>query len=210
MSASPDSWKTGRLPCATAALLLLAHPLSAQLPAVNVTARFGIAIPVGAYERNCEGETGTFSLEVSGRRRVFPQLTVDKFSGTGGAMVGCDPGQTTVGGLRLDGATRVGLGGGVGIGGRWVGIEGAVLGAFITGRRGFPASPSDVERVVLPQVGGQATIILFRYAVLTDAYHRTRLTRETATVTGSVETRRTWSLIYTWQFGVRVPLGPAS
>ncbi len=193
----------------TVSLLLLATPLASQVPGVNASARFGIALTNEDYSSICGAVTGAYSVEVQGRHRWFPQITVDKFSGSGGATTGCGSVPPSVGGLQVDGATRVGLGGGARIGRGNVQLEGAVLGGIVSGRRGFPATPSETKRVVVPHVGGQATLVLFRYAVFSAAYHRTRLTLDVTPAGGvSAETRRTWSPVYTWQAGVRVPLGP--
>ena len=194
---------------AALALLLLATPLASQVPGVNASARFGIALTNDDYSSVCGAVSGAYSVEVQGRHRWFPQLTVDKFSGSGMGGTGCGSVPPSVGGLQVDGATRVGLGGGARIGRGKVQLEGAVLGGIVAARRGFAATPSETKRVVVPHVGGQATLVLFRYAVFSAAYHRTRLTLDRPPIGGaSAETRRTWSPMYTWQVGVRVPLGP--
>lgn len=203
-------WRAQRVvTCASVALLLLATPLASQVPGMNASTRFGIAMTDNHYSSNCGAVTGAYSVEVQGRHQWFPQLTVDKFSGSGMGGTGCGTVPPSVGGLQVDGATRVGLGGGARIGSGKVQLEGALLGGIIAGRRGFAATPSENNRVVVPHFGGQATLVLFRYAVFSGAYHRTRLTLDGSSADGgSAETRRIWSPMYTWQAGVRVPLGP--
>ena len=117
-----------------AALLLLATPLASQVPGVNVSARYGIALTSYDYSSVCGAVSGAYSVEAQGRHRWFPQLTVDKFSGSGGGGTGCVSVPPSVGGLRVDGATRVGLGGGARIGRGLVQLEGAVLGGIVDGR----------------------------------------------------------------------------
>ncbi len=200
------------LPIALTAFTLLAAPLDAQLPGVNASARLGIASPSDDYQSNCGHTSLAFSLDVQGKRRLFPQLSVDHFYGSGGGDVKCVPAPsevaTVVGGLRIERATRVGLGAGARVGRGIVQLEGAVLGGFVVGRGGFGAAGLDNPRRVLPHVGGQAAVVLFRYAVLSAAFHYTRLSLDVLPVGGGPSTTRTnWSPMTTLQVGARIPVG---
>jgi len=70
-------------------------------------------------------------VDIQGRRRLFPQLSLDHFTGSGGGDVACIPGGPEsgilVGGLRLNGATRVGLGVGARVQRGPIQLEGAAL-----------------------------------------------------------------------------------
>jgi len=198
---------------ALTAYTLLAAPLAAQRPGVNASARLGYAIPGDSYQSNCAHFSRALSVDVQGKRRLFPQLSVDHFLGSGGGDVLCGPDPskvaTFVGGLRIERATRVGLGAGARVGRGMVQLEGAVLGGFVTGRGGFGAAGVDNPRRVLPHVGGQAAVVLFRYAVLSYAFHYTRLSFDVLPVGGGPSTTRTnWSPMFTWQVGARIPVGP--
>ena len=105
---------------------------------------------------------------------------------------------TAVGGLRLEGATRIGLGVGGRLGNSAAQLEGSVLEGVITGRRGFVGGGADDVRRVLPHVGGQASLVLFRWIVLSAAYHRTRLSLDVIPTGGGARTTRTsWSPVTT-------------
>lgn len=211
--ATRTSWThwCGHLLAAVATLALLAMPLSAQRPAVQATARAGIASPSDDYQVACGASSLALSLDVQGSGRWFPQLSLDHFTGSGGGDVACLPVLpsvgTGVGGLRLDGATRVGVGVGGRVGREMVQLEGAVVGGLITGRRGFEGSAPRNERRFLPHVGGQASVVLFRYAVVSAAVNWTRLTLNVTPAGGGTSRQRTsWSPLSTLQVGVRVPL----
>lgn len=195
----------------SAALVLatsMAAPVAAQDTGVNATIRVGIATADDDYAATCGAESIAYSIDVQGRRRWFPQLTVDKFSGSGGATTACSFEGVIGGGLQLDGATRIGVGTGTRVGNRWVILEGAVLAGLITGRRGFTLPQAGAKRVALPHVGGQLRVVFFRYAVIAGTYHRVRLTFDGDPVGRSSATaRQRWSPMYTWQIGARVPLG---
>jgi hypothetical protein len=162
-----------------------------------VTARLGIAVPDDAYQRKCGHASIALGADVQGRRQLFAQLSVEHFTGSGGGDVAClpiDPARgTAVGGLRLDGATRVGLG---------VGVR--VLGGLIAGRHGYTQLGTDVHRGVMPQVGGQASLVLVRWMVLSATTSWTRLTLDIIPSAGGVRmARRTWSPMTTAPLGVR-------
>lgn len=214
----PGTWRANvrfearSLPRAITALSLLAAPLHAQMPGVQASTRVGIAIPSDNYQSSCGDASLAFSLDVQGRQRWFPQLSLDYFSGGGGGDVACIPVApsvgTGVGGLRLDGATRLGLGAGARVRRRVVQLEGVLLGGIVGGRRGFEGSEMNDQRRVMPHIGGQATIVLFRYAVLSAATHWTRLSLDVLPAGGGASTKRTtWSPLTTLQVGVRVPFG---
>lgn len=192
---------------------LHATPLIAQMPGINATARFGLAVPSDDYASDCGDPSLALSVDVQGKHRVFPQLSLDHFTGSGGGGDDlCIPVLPNVGrgvgGLRLDGATRVGLGAGARIGHGWLQLEGAVLGGFVAGRRGFDDAGINSRRAVLPHVGGQTAIVLFRHVVLSGAVHWTRLSLNVIPVGGgSVTTRRNWSPMSTTQIGARVTFG---
>lgn len=197
----------------TSAVLVLAlttstaMPLAAQRVRMNATVRVGFATAADDYAETCGAESLAYTVEVQGRRRWFPQLTLDKFSGSGGATTACSFEGTTTGGLQLDGSTRVGVGAGARVGHGWVQAEGAVLVGALNGRHGFTPGRAEPRRVTLPHVGGQVSVVLFRYGVLTGAYHRTRLSFDLDPSIGRGTTRSAWAPMYTWQFGARVPLG---
>ena len=198
---------------ALTSLALLATPLLAQRPGVQVSARVGLAVPSEDYDASCGDPSLALSVDVQGKGRLFPQLSLDRFTGSGGGgddvcipvlpSVG-----TAVGGFRLDGATRVGLGAGARLGAGIVQLEGAALGGFVTGRRGFSGAGTDDERAVLPHVGAQAAIVLARHLVLSGAVHWTRLALAITPVGGGrATTRRRWSPMSTMQIGARVGFG---
>ncbi len=199
--------------CALTSLALLATPLLAQRPGVHASARVGLAVPSEDYDASCGDPSLALSVDVQGKGRLFPQLSLDRFTGSGGGgddlcfpvlpSVG-----TAVGGFRLDGATRVGLGAGARLGAGIVRLEGVALGGFVTGRRGFRGADTNDERAVLPHVGGQAALVLFRSLVLSGSVHWTRLSMAITPVgNGRVTTRRTWSPRSTMQVGARVSFG---
>jgi hypothetical protein len=199
---------------ASAALLataMFAIPLKAQHSA-HVTARIGIASPSDAYQSNCGHSSLAYSLDVQGTRRLFPQFSLDHLSGSGGGDVLCLPRSamngTTVGGLRLDGATRLGIGAGARAGNRFVQVEGAVLAGLMTGRRGFTAGAEDDPRRWVPNVGIQASMVLLRYVVLSSTLHRARLPMEHRPASGAPSmTSHSWSPMATVQIGARIRLG---
>ena len=194
---------------ATCTLIFSSSLAQAQKTGANVTARTGIAIADDKYQSNCDHASLAFSLDVEGRGRVFPQIALDHFSGSGGGDILCgamDPAVgTAVGGLRLDGATRVGLGVGARLGTGPLQLEGVVLSGIITGRQGFVARGQQDGRHVMPHVGGQVSLILFRFVVLSAATNWTRLSLDVIPPAGVPKiTRATWSPMRTLQVGVRV------
>jgi len=193
-------------------LMLLSAPLHAQTRGAYVSARAGIAVADDNYRSNCGHASLAFSVDVQGRRRLFPQVSFDHFAGAGGGDILCLPVSpsigTGVGGLRLEGATRVGLGVGGRLGSGAVQLEGAVLSGVISGRRGFVGRDQDDSRRVSPHVGGQASLVLFRFVVLSAAANWTRLSLDVIpTSGGTAMTRTSWSPMTTWQIGVRVRAG---
>ncbi len=202
-----------RLFCAgLATLIALATPLRAQIRGANISLRTGLAVPDDKYADNCGDPSMAFSADVQGRGRVFPQLTLAHFSGSGGGddlCFGVAPNVgTAVGRLDLDGATRVGLGVGARLSSRFVAIEGVVQGGAIRGVRGFRASKADASRHSMPQVGGQATLVLFRYLLVSAGVDWTRLTLDvTPSGGGAVTSTARWLPMTTVQFGFRIPLG---
>jgi hypothetical protein len=198
---------------AVTSLALLAAPLAAQRPGVQASARFGLSVPSDDYAADCGDPSLALSVDVQGKGRMFPQLSLDRFTGSGGGGDDlCIPVLptlgTAVGGLRLDGATRVGLGAGARLGRGIVQLEVAALGGFVTGRRGFDGAGTDDERAVLPHVGAQAAIVLARHLVLSGAVHWTRLSLAMTPVGGGrATTRRRWSAMSTMQVGARVGFG---
>ena len=197
---------------AATTLVLHSTPLSAQIPSLQATASVGVAIPSDDYQSACDASSIALSVEVQGRGRWFPQVSLDYFTGSGGADVACIPVLpsvgTGVGGLRLDGATRLGVGAGGRIGGNRLLLEGALLAGLISGRRGFDGATDSDSRRGLPHVGVQAAVVLFRYAELSAAVNWTRLSLDVTPAAGGASSRQTsWSPMTTLQLGVRVPVG---
>ncbi len=191
------------------AVTLGAAPLHAQSNGVRLSARGGFAAVDDAYQSNCGHSSLAFGVDVQGGGRLFPMASLDRFWGSGGGDVLCLPVAPSIGnaagGLRLEGATRFGLGAGARAGSGAVQLEGALLGGVIAGRPGFDGRDRDGARRMLPQVGGQASLVLFRHIVLSATTSWTRLSLEvTPTGGGAVETRRSWSPMTTLQAGVRV------
>lgn len=193
---------------AVVALALWSASLAAQAAGAQVTARFGLAVPDDAYQVNCGHASLALGVDVQGRRALFPQLSLDQFTGSGGGDVAClpvaPPMGTAVGGLRLDGATRLGLGVGARTRGGPVQVEGAVLGGVITGRRGFTQGTTDGTRGFMPHLGAQASLVMFRWVVLAATVHWTRLTLDVQPAgSGAPTSRSSWSPMTTGQIGVR-------
>ncbi len=195
---------------ALALVALLSTPLIAQLPDITASARLGLGIPNDDYDPTCGDPSLAFSLDVQGTRRVFPQLSLDHFSGSGGGDDLCIPVLpdigTGVGRLQLEGATRLGLGVGARLGTGMAQLEGVLRGGLITGRRGFAEEGSEADRTVLPHIGAQVNAVFFRYTMLSFSMHQTRLPLTIIPADGGpATTRRKWSPMVTMQFGVRVP-----
>ena len=194
---------------AVCGLVFWSASLQAQSLGAHVSARAGIAIPDDAYSSNCGEPSMAFSLDVEGRRQVFPQISVDYFSGPSGGEVSCitDPSVgVKVGGLRVEGSTRVGLGVGARLGTGLAQLEGVVSSGIVSGRRGFVASADDDSRHIMPHVGGQASLILFRYLVFSGAINWTRLSFDLIPPSGgAVTTRTSWEPLTTLQAGLRLP-----
>jgi len=201
---------TPRWKCTAAiALALWSAPLAGQTKGAQVTARLGIASPDDAYQVNCQHASIAVGVDVQGRRALFPQLSLEHFTGSGGGDVACIPIDpaigTAVGGLRLDGATRLGVGVGARTGRGPVQFEGVVLGGVMTGRRGFTRGPTDNSRRIAPQVGGQASLVLFRRVVFSATRHWTRLMLDLQPTAGGASTSRSsWSPMTTMEIGVRL------
>ena len=193
------------------AILACAVPLHAQRSA-HVSARFGLAAPSEAYQSNCGHSSLAYSLDVQGTRRLFPQFSLDHLSGSGGGDVLCLPQSslngTTVGGLRLDGATRLGLGAGARLGTRFAQIEGAVLAGLMTGRSGYAATETENPRQWAPHAGVQASVVLLRHVVLSSTFNWTRLSMEHRPANGAPSTTsHEWSPMATVQLGARFRVG---
>ena len=150
-----------------------------------------------------------YSLDVKGRRQVFPQLSVDYFTGPSGGDVSCmtDPSVgVIVGGLRVEQSTRIGLGVGARLGTGLAQLEGVVSSGIVSGRRGFVASVEDDSRHIMPHVGGQASLLLFRYIEFSGAINWTRLSFDLIPASGgAVTTRTSWEPLSTLQVGLRLP-----
>lgn len=205
----PDNTTVFAVILSAALMALGSLPLEAQLSRAELSVRAGISTSHFNYQSNCQHASIPLSLDVQGRGRVFPQFSLDHFYGSGGADVACVKGnpdlETTTGGLRVERATRLGLGFGGRLNWGHVQVEGVLRGGVITGRTGYRAPGSDDERHVLPHAGGQVSLVLFRWAVLSTSAHWTRLAFET-TSAGAVTTSSTsWSPLTTWQAGVRFP-----
>jgi hypothetical protein len=201
----------GTLATALIALFVAVAPAEAQLPALHVTGRAGLGIPSDDYQADCGFVSAAYSVDLQGRGRLFPHLSLDHFAGSGGASVACIPVNPSVGtargGLQVDGATRVGIGAGARVGGPRLLLEGLVSGGVMSGRYGFKAPSAADDRTTVPQVGGQVALVVYRYVVLSIAAHWTRLSLTVTPVVGSaVNTTRSWSPMSTLQVGARVPL----
>jgi hypothetical protein len=197
---------------AAAALACLAVPLGAQPRALQLSAQAGFTAADDAYQSNCGHTSLAFGVDVQGRGRLFPIASLDHHVGAGGGDVLCipmsTPGASAIGGLRLEGSTRVGLGAGARLGRGALQFEGALLAGAVTGRPGFDAPARDGGRRVLPQVGGQLSLVLARWVVLSVETHWTRLTLDvTPAGGGAVASQSSWSPMTTAQAGLRVPLG---
>lgn len=197
---------------AISALAFASAPLAAQSRAAVVTGRVGVATPSDNYQVNCGHSSLALGLDVRGDRALFPQLSLDHFTGTGGGDVAClavDPALgRAVGGLRLDGASRVGVGVGARVHRGPVQLEGAVLGGAVAGRRGFAGEPASDLRRMMPHLGGQASLVLFRVLVISAATNWTRLTLDVIPTTGGTGRSRTaWEPMRSTQVGVRWGVG---
>lgn len=195
---------------ALALLALSAASLGAQTRGVEATLRTGFAVPRDDSQSNCGHFSLAFGFDVQGRRAIFPQFSFDHFSGSGGGDVLCFPVApntgTAEGGLRLEGATRAGVGVGARAGDRYVQFEAAVLGGLISARRGFVQGQAHGDRRVMPHVGGQVSLVLFRYVVLSAASSWSRMSLTVTAPDGVMAKRTYWSPITTGQFGARFPL----
>ena len=195
--------------CTLLCTLLWTAPLQAQSLGVHVSGRAGLAIPDDAYSSNCGESSMAFSLDVEGRRQVFPQISVDYFAGPSGGDVSCitDPSLgVKVGGLRVEGSTRFGVGVGARTGAGRAQLEGVVSGGIVSGRRGFVASSEDDSRHIMSHVGGQASLVLFRYAVFSAGINWARLSFDLIPPAGGpVTTRTSWEPLTTLQVGARLP-----
>ncbi|MBL0938132.1 MAG: hypothetical protein IBJ03_04510 [Gemmatimonadaceae bacterium] len=204
-------WIGGRL-LLLGALLAVAVPLGAQDRGVSLTLRTGIAGPDDAYQSNCGHSSLAFSADLQGRRQLFPQLSIDHHSGSGGGDVGCIPAypDTAIGGLRLENSTRLSAGVGGRAGWRMAYIEGVLRGGFIVGTNGYTEnlrSDGSGERGFRPQVGGQVSAVFFRTIVLSGNLHWTRLTMDRTRANGGPTTTTTdWAPMTTVQIGVRIPV----
>jgi hypothetical protein len=194
---------------ALCALVFWSASLQGQSLGTHLSARAGSAIPDDAYSSNCGDGSIVFSLDVEGRRQVFPQISVDYFAGPSGGDVSCttDPAVgVMIGGLRVEGSTRVGLGVGARLGTGRVQLEGVVSSGFVSGRRGFVANAEDDSRHIMPHAGGRASLVLFRYMVFSAGINWTRLSFDLRPPSGGpVATKTSWAPLTTLQIGLRLP-----
>ncbi|MCA0376831.1 MAG: hypothetical protein LCH84_14355 [Gemmatimonadetes bacterium] len=198
--------RVGRLARLVAFLgVAAACPAYAQrLPAL-VTVHTGIANPADAYQSNCGHSSIALGADVQGRGRLFPQLSASHFTGSGGGDVLCirfTRDLKTVGGLRLENATRAGVGGGVRVGRGALQLEGAVTAGVITGRRGYVNVSSDDTRVTAPHMAARGALVVAHHVVLSLDGGWTRLTRH-ADTDAQLARSTSWSPLVTMQVGVR-------
>lgn len=193
---------------ALAALSVSPRTLPAQMPHLGPSLHWGFGKAVNDYQSECEGISMAASLDIKGRGRVFPQFALDHFVGNGMGGVECVKMTPTTGGLRLDRATRLGLG----IGGQLrkgpVQGEAILRAGIITGHQGYTEAGVSDDRQVLPHAGGQVALVFFRWIVLSHSTHWTRLTFDTWSDGRAASSQSTWKSMYTWQFGVRWPSQP--
>lgn len=203
-----------RLLCrANAVIALLATawlPLRAQPHGVRLSARLGVAGPSFEYHSECgQGSLGV-GLDVQGNRRVFPQLSLDRFVGPLPGGTGCDfPPDlgVFVGGLRLENATRVGLGVGTRVRRRILELEVSALAGAMTGRRGYERVGTS-SRVVVPNARLQGSLVLFRTVLLSGSWGWSRLRSEVILPDGTATRRRTpWSPMVEMHVGLRLNVG---
>lgn len=188
-----------------------ATPLHAQWPALLVTGRAGLGIPSDNYQAACGGVSAAYTVDVQGRGRVFPHLSLDRFAGSGGAEVACIPTEFSAGavrgGVQVDGATRVAIGAGLRLGGARIQLEGSVLGGAMFGQYGFLSPGAQSAQTRVPHMGGQLALVVYRYIVLSASAHWTRIAIELTPPEGQpFNTRSSWSPMSTMQVGVRIPL----
>lgn len=212
-ASSRGSTKVALLATTLIGVFASAVPARAQIPEMHVTARAGLGMPSDDYQSNCGAVSAAYTVDLQGRGRLFPQLSLGHFAGSGGGDVACIPVDPSVGtargGLRLDGATSVGVGAGARIGGPRLHLEGIVSGGILSGRYGFFASGAEGNRATRPQAGGQVALVVYRYIVLSAAVHWTRLSIVVTPLSvGTATTEQYWSPISTLQVGVRLPLVP--
>jgi hypothetical protein len=217
MTNASTKWRTW---CGTLLTLLVmssAMPLAAQLRPVSVTGRFGLVGASDDYQTNCGHSSIAVGVDVRGAGRVFPVVNADHFVGSGGGDVAClirtDGPSRVRGGLQLERTTRLHIGAGSFVGNRFVRLEGTVRGGAALGRPGvFIDAGLPIQREhatgearLLPQVGGDVSLVLFRYAVIAMAFDWTRLSSEvTPLAGGATVTSKAWSRMTSVQFGVRV------
>ncbi len=199
--------------CARAALVLFAiasPPLRAQTHGLRLSARLGVADPSFEYHSECgQGSLGV-GLDVQGNRRVFPQLSLDRFLGPLPGGTGCvfpsDLG-VFVGGLRLENGTRVGLGVGTRVRKSILELEAAALAGMHTGRRGYERVGM-TSRVVVPNARLQGSLVLFRTVLLSGSWGWSRLRSEVILPNGTATRRRTtWSPMVEIHVGLRLNVG---
>lgn len=194
------------LPLLVSLLVAAPRPAHAQrLPAL-ITVHTGIANPADAYQSNCGHSSIALGAEVQGRGRLFPQLSATHYTGSGGGDVLCIPftrDLKAVGGLRLENATRVGVGGGVRVGRGALQLEGAAMAGLITGRRGYVNVSTDDTRVTAPHVAARGALVVAHHVVLSLDGGWTRLTRHADTDAQLARSTR-WSPLVTMQVGVRL------
>jgi hypothetical protein len=194
--------------------IVVAAPLSAQQRPVSVTGRFGLVGASDDYQNNCGHSSLAVGLDARGAGRVFPVVNVDHFFGSGGGDVLClraidVPSQVT-GGLRLERTTRAHVGVGSYIGNRYVRLEGTARGGVAFGRPGVTLEAlqpvaNDASARLLPQVGGDVSLVLLRYVVVSTAFDWTRLPSEVTPIAGgATQTSHTWSRMTSLQVGLRV------
>lgn len=207
--------RTASMALAVLALLSTSSLAQAQGAGANVTVRAGLGVPADEYQSNCGHSSLAYSLDVQGRGRFFPQVSLAHFAGSGGGDVLCLPvapsAGRAAGGLRLEGATSAGIGAGARAGVGPVQIEGVAQAGVIAGRHGYGSTSDDARRHVLPQVGGQASLVLFHTVVFSASANWTRLSLKITPTDGSAaSTRTSWSPLVAMQVGLRVGLGSSS
>jgi len=186
----------------------------AQQRPVSVTGRVGIVGASDDYQSNCGHSSLAVGLDVRGAGRVFPVANLEHFIGSGGGDEACllstDPTTRVTGGLRLERTTRFQVGAGSFVGDRRVRLEGTVRGGVAYGRPGVALEGLSLRTAegaarLLPQVGGDLSLVLLRHVVVSMAFDWTRLPTETAPLAGGdARTTHSWSRMTSVQAGIRV------
>lgn len=88
-------------------------------------------------------------------------------------------------------------------------FEVVALGGVISARPGFVAGRDEGDRRIMPHVGGQASLVLFRHIAFSASSNWSRMSLTVTPADGGATSKRTyWSPITTGQIGVRFPLSP--